>query len=134
MRIYSFSSAAALVRPIEHSLACDQRLGCTLRRICNSTAMLFTVMRSRMGASPFFRSFVFLMKNKTLKDARFITLIEWLKLRNRALRVKQQNIVDQCEMHQIVGLNPGTEKVPRFSLANTLQNPVFCLCGEKKSP
>ena len=87
-----------------------------------------------MGASPFFKSFVFLMKNKTLKDARFITLIYWLKLRNHALWIKWQNIVNQCKIRQTVGLNPRSKKVPRFSLANMLWNPTFCLCKKKINP
>ena len=81
--IYLFRSFDLRSLPREHSFAWFHREGVILLRIFVSERTLLTVILIHTEASPFFNSFVFFRKNKTLNE--FLSIIFLLVLSDTKL-------------------------------------------------
>lgn len=86
-----------------------------LRLIITSATRLFTVMRIQIGASPFFRSFAFLMMNNTLSVFLFtapiiLCFLSGTKLVCYTQKPATQKADNQRQMRQFVGAKTAFKK------------------------
>src|SRR5574344_108669 len=122
--------------PREHSFACFQREGLILLLMFVSARTLFTVILMHTEASPFFNSFVFFKKNKTLNE--FLSIIFLLVLSDTKLWKSGESFATQQADSQCQLRSKGGDKYLLNLLHLLLHQSrskcaVFCLVGKNKN-